>query len=93
MGKTQQAYEWDKLMYSFVGEDCPAYVAEDGSENLQQVYSDYRESLCEINAMIEHCIVIGDVDEVASWRRFLMRTKMEMREIKQRMKRLGLSVV
>ena len=69
-------------MFAFVGENCP--VSEE-NVSLEKEYEKYCESLDEINAMISHFKELENADEVAYWRRFLMRTKMQMREIKAKM--------
>jgi len=74
--KTVNAYERDKIMLEFVGESCPEYDAS---------YEDYRQSLDEINAMIAYSQDMNLPEEVAFWRRLLMRTKMQMRELKKSM--------
>ena len=35
--KTKQAYEWDKVLIAFVGENCP-YEPENGLEDLRIKY-------------------------------------------------------
>ena len=76
--KTQNAYEHDKLMHFFVGENCPPFISAS-----QTTYNEYKKSLDEINALITYFQDIGVPEEVAYLRRMLMRTKMQMREIKQ----------
>jgi len=73
--KTNQAYRRDMVMLEFVGENCPVY---------ETSYEDYKHSLDEINAMIAYSQDMNWPEEVAFWRRLLMRTKMQMRELKNR---------
>lgn len=83
--KTKNAFERDKIMMAFVGENCP----DNGNyASLDEEYEAYRDSLDEINSMIQYSQDINDADEVAFWRRLLMRTKMEMRELKEKMKNM-----
>lgn len=42
---------------------------------------DYDEGIAEIQAMIRHFLDLGDLDEVAQWRRLLQRTKVEKRRM------------
>lgn len=86
--KTRNAYERDKIMSAFVGELCPGNNMSNinSLSALQQEYEAYRDSLDEINAMILYSQDRNDEDEVAYWRKFLMRTKMSMREIKEKIK-------
>lgn len=71
--KTVNAYERDKMLVAFVCENCPSPDA---------TYDEYKKSLNEINAMISYSQDMDWPEEVAFWRRFLMRTKMQMRELK-----------
>lgn len=79
--KTKDAYARDKAILALVGENCPA---DNVFTSLKEEYDAYKESLDEINCMIQYSQDMNDAEEVAYWRRFLMRTKMEMREIKER---------
>ena len=76
--KTQNAYEHDKLMHFFVGENCPPFISAS-----QTTYNEYKKSLDEINALITYFQDIGVPEEVAYLRRVKMRIKMQMREIKK----------
>lgn len=82
--KTHAAYEHDKLMLALVGECCPSDGVPNSVADMEKEYEEYRESLDEINVMIQYSQDIGDMEEVASWRRFLMRQKMAMRELKSK---------
>lgn len=75
--KTHAAYQHDKFMYSFVGENCPSFF-QDGI-----TYEEYKDSLDEINVFIKHFQFLGNLEEVAYLRRVKMRIKMQMREIKK----------
>lgn len=80
----KKAHERDKVMFMFVGENCPECDDNNDISELKEKYDAYRDSLNEINAMIQHFQDLGNADEVASWRRMLMREKMTMREIKSK---------
>lgn len=80
--KTKNAYERDKILLAFVGENCPS--AEPVTD-LEKEYEDWKQSLDEINNMILYCSDIGDTEEVAYWRKLLMHNKMVMREMKEKM--------
>ena len=84
--KTKNAYMRDQIMFAFVGENCPDINV---SADLIQQYNDYKESLDEINAMIQYAQDINDTNEVAAWRRMLMHNKMVMRELKEQIKMMN----
>lgn len=86
MKKSELSYERDKVMYAMVGEyECIGEeIANISAENLQEQYDAYKDSLCEIDCMIQHFIDIGNAVEVALMRKMAMHTKMVMREIKKK---------
>lgn len=86
--KTKNAYLHDKLLFNFVGENCPDMFLSQDYNDLKEEYENFRNSLDEINMMILYAQEIGDSKEVAQWRRMLMRNKMMMREIKEKMKNM-----
>ena len=80
--KSQQAFAQYNLICDFLGENlCCANTVSNNFNELKQLYSDYKKSLLEIDSMIEYNLYINNSEETAYWRRFMMRTKMEMREI------------
>lgn len=82
MQKTEQAYQEDKLMHSFV--DAHPEITGITVEALTQEYACYKSGLSEIDCMIQHFSDMGNYEEVRFWRKLSMHNKMVMREIKQK---------
>ena len=76
MNSSEQAYDRDNFLANFAG--CQCFTEDVSAE-------EYDKSIDEINAMIAHCIDIGDTEEVSQWRKLLQRTKVEKRRSKARM--------
>lgn len=71
----EKTYDQKKFIAEFIGCDCFEAEVEDLSE--------YDESISEINAMIDHSIMIGDEEEVSQWRKMLQQTKVAKRRAKR----------
>ena len=71
----EKTYDQKKFIAEFIGCDCFESEVEDLSE--------YDESISEINAMIDHSIMIGDEEEVSQWRKMLQQTKVAKRRAKR----------
>lgn len=84
MNTSKSAYDFDKIMYSFVGECAGQEIPVHSTEELNILYEEYKASLDEYACMIMHFQDIGNSEEVAFLRRQLQHCKMVMREIKQR---------
>ena len=84
MNKSKSAYDFDKIMYSFVGECAGQEIPVHTTEELNILYKEYKTSLDEYACLIMHFQDIGNSEEVAFLRRQLHHCKMVMREIKQR---------
>lgn len=77
MNSSEKAYDRYVFLREFVG--CKCGDQEDIS------LSEYKKSISEINAMIQHNIDIGNQEEIAYWRKMLQRTRVEKRRAKARM--------
>lgn len=71
----EKTYDQKKFIAEFICCDCFEAEVEDLSE--------YDESISEINAMIDHSIMIGDEEEVSQWRKMLQQTKVAKRRAKR----------
>ena len=71
----EKTYDQKKFIAEFIGCDCFEAEVEDLSE--------YDESISEINAMIDHSIMIGNEEEVSNWRKMLQQTKVAKRRAKR----------
>lgn len=71
----EKTYDQKKFIAEFIGCDCFEVEVEDLSE--------YDESISEINAMIDHSIMIGNEEEVSNWRKMLQQTKVAKRRAKR----------
>lgn len=78
---SEAAYNRDLKMEGFVDafmdKSCCAESAID--------YQEYDKSIAEIQAMIDHSIMLGRKDEIAEWRRMLQKAKVAKRRRKARM--------
>lgn len=86
--KTKNAYERDKIMLAFVSENCSETTKVSNLQESKEEYEAYRDSLSEIDCMIQYMQDLELPNEVAEWRRMMMRSKMAMREIKARINTL-----
>lgn len=74
--KSEQVYEQKRLYAQLIGcEDC--------FEDLSLDLKEYDDSIAEIEGMIAYYVSIGNMQEVASWRRMLQQTKVEKRHAKK----------
>ena len=71
----EKTYDQKKFIAEFIGCDCFEAEVEDLSE--------YDKSIVEINAMIDHSISVGDVEEISQWRKMLQQTKVAKRRAKK----------
>lgn len=71
----EKTYDQKKFIAEFIDCDCFEAEVEDLSE--------YDESISEINAMIDHSIMIGNEEEVSNWRKMLQQTKVAKRRAKR----------
>lgn len=77
MNSSEKAYDRDIFLSQFIGCEC------NEPDNIE--LSEYDKSISEINAMIQHSIDIGNMEEVAQWRKMLQRTRVDKRRAKARM--------
>ena len=72
----EKTYDQKKFIAEFIGCDCFEVETVDD-------LSEYDKSIAEINAMIDHNISVGDMEEVSNWRKMLQQTKVAKRRAKR----------
>ena len=72
----EKTYDQKKFIAEFICCDC--FEAETTDD-----LSGYDESIEQINAMIDHSIMIGNEEEVSQWRKMLQQTKVAKRRAKR----------
>lgn len=77
MNSSEKAYDRDIFLSQFIGCEC------NETDNIE--LSEYDKSISEINSMIQHSIDIGNMEEVAQWRKMLQQTRVDKRRAKARM--------
>lgn len=80
MNSAEKVYESNKFIADFIYCDC--YESDCEVENDLEGYD---EAISEVTAMIQHFIVVGNKQEVAAWRKYLNKLKIEKRRVKERM--------
>lgn len=85
MKKSQRAYEAHKIMCAFVEESCGPEITGETLSELEEQYTQGKNDLAEIDALIAHMRCCNNEEEVAFLQRMKQQTKMVMREIKEKM--------